>query len=67
MGAKYIWKPDSNPPVGAYDIDRGQSQTKARIPDSLISPSKREKEGYFIDGSRTVGDPGNEPGRYGDN
>jgi len=21
IGGKYIWKPDSNPPVGAYDID----------------------------------------------
>jgi len=21
IGGKYVWKPDSNPPVGAYDID----------------------------------------------
>jgi len=21
IGGKYKWKPDSNPPVGAYDID----------------------------------------------
>jgi hypothetical protein len=23
IGGKYKWKPDSNPPVGAYDIDVG--------------------------------------------
>jgi len=22
IGGKYKWKPDSNPPVGAYDVDQ---------------------------------------------
>jgi len=25
MGAKYEFKPDSNPPVGGYDVDAGHS------------------------------------------
>jgi hypothetical protein len=28
FGDKYKWKPDSNPPVGAYDIEAAESQTK---------------------------------------
>jgi hypothetical protein len=28
LGGKYQWKPDSNPPVGSYDTDRGLSLTK---------------------------------------
>ena len=32
MGSKYVFKPDSNPPVGGYNTDRGFDS---------ISPSKR--------------------------
>jgi len=28
MGGKYKWKPDDNPPVGGYDIERGETATK---------------------------------------
>ena len=28
MGSKYEFKPDSNPPVGYYDVDRGLNMTK---------------------------------------
>jgi hypothetical protein len=28
MGKKYEWKPDTNPPVGGYDLERGESITK---------------------------------------
>jgi len=30
MGAKYEFKPDSNPPVGGYDIDSAYDHTKGR-------------------------------------
>jgi hypothetical protein len=28
MGKKYEWKPDTNPPVGGYDLERGENITK---------------------------------------
>jgi hypothetical protein len=36
IGGKYVWKPDSNPPVGAYDIDAAMNQTKPTIPSAII-------------------------------
>ena len=30
MGAKYEFKPDSNPPVGGYDVDAGLQHTQGR-------------------------------------
>jgi len=30
MGSKYVFKPDSNPPVGGYDTERGYNATKFR-------------------------------------
>lgn len=27
MGGKYKWKPDDNPPIGGYDVDRGLAVT----------------------------------------
>jgi len=28
MGSKYVFKPDSNPPVGGYDVESGDNATK---------------------------------------
>ena len=36
IGGKYIWKPDSNPPVGAYDIVSGLEITKPTVPAAFI-------------------------------
>ena len=48
MGSKYEFKPDSNPPVGGYDIDRGlkvtQFQNKSTIIKKDTSPYRRPKE-----------------------
>jgi len=40
MGSKYVFKPDSNPPVGAYDIDRAKDQVSSRSRATLIVESK---------------------------
>ena len=40
IGGKYKWKPDSNPPVGAYDIDLAISQIKPTIPSALIKDNQ---------------------------
>ena len=48
MGRKYEFKPDRNPPVGAYDTDRAKEQTSSRSPTALIrepvSPHRRPVE-----------------------
>ena len=47
IGGKYKWKPDSNPPVGAYDTDLAISQIKPTIPSAIITKnlfSKRQPE-----------------------
>ena len=48
MGSKYEFKPDSNPPVGGYDIDRGHKMTKSTSKSAIIreetSPYRRPKE-----------------------
>lgn len=48
MGAPYQFVPDSNPPVGGYDIDRGlaltQTQNKSTIIRKESSPYRRPKE-----------------------
>jgi hypothetical protein len=36
IGGKYIWKPDSNPPVGAYNISSGLEITKPTVPAAFI-------------------------------
>jgi hypothetical protein len=36
IGGKYIWKPDSNPPVGAYNIQSGIDIIKPTIPSAII-------------------------------
>jgi len=36
FGGKYEWKPDSNPPVGAYNIDTSFNLTKPTAPSVLI-------------------------------
>tara|TARA_B110000285_G_scaffold187299_1_gene213009 strand:+ start:1055 stop:1309 length:255 start_codon:yes stop_codon:yes gene_type:complete len=48
FGSKYVFKPDSNPPVGAYDPDSANKHTKARTQSCLIreetSPYRRPEE-----------------------
>ena len=48
MGSKYVFKPDSNPPVGGYDTERGYNAIKFRNQETLIkpptSPYRRPKE-----------------------
>ena len=48
MGSKYIFKPDSNPPVGAYNIDSAKelvsSRSKAALIKEEVSPYRRPKE-----------------------
>ena len=48
MGSKYEFKPDSNPPVGAYDINSGlnMSQKKSRAAHikEEVAPYRRPKE-----------------------
>ena len=48
MGSKYQFKPDSNPPPGAYDIDSGlnvtQFKNKSVIIQKETSPYRRPKE-----------------------
>jgi len=48
MGSKYVFKPDSNPPVGAYDIDSSKelvsSRSKAALIREEVSPYRRPKE-----------------------
>jgi hypothetical protein len=62
MGAKYTWKPDSNPPVGAYNPDIADKWTKSKMQDVLIkeetSPYRRPTEytpdpGQYDDGMNT--------------
>jgi len=36
MGSKYVFKADSNPPVGAYDVETADSATKFRNRSTLI-------------------------------
>ena len=36
IGGKYKWKADSNPPVGAYDIELSDVLTKPTIPSAII-------------------------------
>jgi hypothetical protein len=36
MGSKYVFKPDSNPPVGAYDTERAESIIKFRNQETII-------------------------------
>ena len=47
MGSKYVFKPDRNPPPGAYDIDAGHnvSKTKSRAAHirEEVSPYRRPK------------------------
>ena len=48
MGSKYEFKPDSNPPVGAYNIESGHNMSKASSKSAIIreetSPYRRPKE-----------------------
>lgn len=36
IGGKYIWKPDSNPPVGAYNVETGIEIIKPTVPAAFI-------------------------------
>ena len=36
FGGKYIFKPDSNPPVGLYEPDQALGQTKPKIKSAII-------------------------------
>jgi hypothetical protein len=36
IGGKYKWKPDSNPPVGAYNIDSAINVIKPTVPSVII-------------------------------
>ena len=40
IGGKYVWKPDSNPPVGAYNIDYAAALTKPTIPSAIITKNQ---------------------------
>jgi hypothetical protein len=48
FGNKYVFKPDRNPPVGAYNIDSGHNMSKASSKSAIIreetSPYRRPKE-----------------------
>ena len=46
LGSKYKWKPDSNPPVGGYDINTSQTQWQSRsaIIKESSSPPPRPQE-----------------------
>jgi hypothetical protein len=48
LGGKYKWKPDSNPPIGGYDLDSGYSATQYMNRSTIIkgetSPYRRPKE-----------------------
>ena len=48
MGSKYEFKPDKNPPVGAYNIESGHNMSKASVRSAIIreetSPYRRPKE-----------------------
>ena len=48
MGSKYEFKPDKNPPPGAYNIDSGHNMSKASTRSAIIredgSPYRRPKE-----------------------
>ncbi len=48
FGNKYIFKPDRNPPVGAYNIDSGLNMSKMSSKSVIIreetSPYRRPKE-----------------------
>ena len=48
MGSKYEFKPDKNPPTGAYNIDSGHNMSKASVRSAHIrpetSPYRRPKE-----------------------
>ena len=48
MGSKYVFKADSNPPVGAYDLDASNKHTKSKSRAAHIkgetSPYRRPKE-----------------------
>lgn len=44
IGGKYQWKPDSNPPVGAYDIQSAVEFTKPSVPSTkIVNSTKNEK------------------------
>ena len=49
IGGPYKWKPDSNPPIGGYDLDSGYKATHYNNRSAIIrpktSPYKRPKEG----------------------
>ena len=36
MGSKYFFKPDSNPPVGAYNIEEADNLVKGRNQSAFI-------------------------------
>ena len=36
FGGKYIFKPDSNPPVGLYNADKALDTTKPKIRSAII-------------------------------
>lgn len=48
LGGKYKWKPDSNPPIGSYNTERGYAMTKFQNRSTVIkaetSPYRRPKE-----------------------
>ena len=46
LGSKYKWQPDSNPPVGGYDINTSQTMgnSKSAIIKTATSPQRRPKE-----------------------
>lgn len=48
LGGKYIWKPDENPPVGAYNYDAAFNHTKSKSVAAVIkgpvSPYRRPKD-----------------------
>ena len=43
IGGKYQWKPDSNPPVGAYDVNSAIEFIKPSAPSTKIINNKKKK------------------------
>ena len=55
MGNKYVFKADSNPPVGAYNPDAADKIVRPKTRDVLI-----KEESFY----RKIPDPSPEPGSY---
>jgi hypothetical protein len=56
MGSKYVFKPDSNPPVGAYDAEKAKDSIRFRNKETVI------REDFIKEKRKPVPSP--DPGQY---